>query len=209
MTNLSPDNPIWVKFAQAMVPFVSVTAKRTAAYIASRSMHPHKVLDVAAGHGLFGIEVANAVSDVFVMAIDWANVLEVAKKNAESAGLADRYKTISGNAFEVDWGDAYDLILLPNILHHFDHDGCVRLLCKAKESLDIGGSVFVIDIMPSQDRISPSEQAAFAFLMLATTPSGDAYTCAEYEIMAKAAGLTLVDSMHLLPTPQTLLQFKI
>ena len=209
LTNISPDNPVWVRFAQAMVPFASVTAKRTAAYIAKKAMQPRKVLDVAAGHGLFGIEVANLISDASVIAIDWANVLEVAKGNAELAGLANRYKTTSGNAFEVAWGDNYDLILLPNILHHFDQDGCVRMLSKAKESLSRDGSVFVIDIMPNPDRISPPEQAAFAFLMLATTPQGDAYTCTEYETMARAAGLTLVDSMRLLPTPQTLLEFKL
>jgi len=167
------------------------------------------VLDIAAGHGLFGIEVANVISEALIMAIDWANVLEVARKNADLAGLADRYKTASGNAFEIDWGISYDLILLPNILHHFDQDGCVQLLCKAKDSLSIDGSIFVIDIMPNPDRISPPEQAAFAFLMLATTPHGDAYTCAEYEAMAGTVGLTLVDSMQLLPTPQTLLEFKL
>jgi hypothetical protein len=209
LTNIAPDNPIWVSFARAMTPFTSVTAKRTAAYLARRAMQPRKVLDVAAGHGLFGIEVANVINDASVTAIDWDNVLDVAKKNAGLAGLADRYQTKSGNAFEVDWGNNYDLILLPNILHHFDQDGCIQLLCKAKDSLSVDGSVFVIDIMPNPDRVSPSEQAAFAFFMLATTPKGDAYTCAEYETMARDAGLTLVDSMQLLPTPQTLLEFKL
>jgi hypothetical protein len=209
LTNISQDNPVWVRFARAMVPFASVAAKRTASYIARRAMQPRKVLDIAAGHGLFGIEVANVISEALIMAIDWANVLEVARKNADLAGLADRYKTASGNAFEIDWGISYDLILLPNILHHFDQDGCVQLLCKAKDSLSIDGSIFVIDIMPNPDRISPPEQAAFAFLMLATTPHGDAYTCAEYEAMAGTVGLTLVDSMQLLPTPQTLLEFKL
>jgi 2-polyprenyl-3-methyl-5-hydroxy-6-metoxy-1,4-benzoquinol methylase len=209
LTTLSPDNPVWIRFARAMVPFVSVTAKRTAAFIARRSIHPRKVLDIAAGHGLFGIEVAKVINDASVMAIDWTNVLEVAKENAELAGLGNRYKTTSGNAFEVDWGDNYDLILLPNILHHFKQDGCVRMLSKAKSSLSINGSLFVVDIMPNPDRVSPPVQAAFAFLMLATTPNGDAYTCTEYETMAGAAGLTLVDSMQLLPTPQTLLQFRV
>ena len=208
LTNISPDNPVWVRFAKAMVPFASITAKRTAAYIAKKAMQLRKVLDIAAGHGLFGIEAAKVASDAIVTAIDWFNVLEVAKRNAELAGLADRYKTMNGNVFEIDWGNGYDLILLPNILHHFDHNGCSRLLGKAKNSLSIDGSVFVIDIMPNPDRISPPEQAAFAFLMLATTPQGDAYTCAEYEMMAKTAGLTLVDSMQLLPTPQTLMEFK-
>lgn len=209
LTNISPDNPVWVRFAQAMIPFTSVTAKRTAAYITSRAMHPLNLLDVAAGHGLFGIEVAKLRGDASVTAIDSANVLEIAKNNADSAGLGNRYKTISGDAFELDWGNNYDLILLPNILHHFDPDGCVHLLVKARQSLCAKGSVLVIDMMPNPDRVSPPEQAAFAFFMLATTPQGDAYTFAEHETMARDAGLTLVDSMQLLPTPQTLIEFRL
>lgn len=209
LANVSSDNPVWVQFAQAMVPFASVEAKRTAAYLSKRAMHPRNVLDVAAGHGLFGIEVAQLRGDASITAIDWRNVLEVAKKNADSAGLGNRYKTIIGNAFEVDWGNNYDLILLPNILHHFDPEGCVRLLVKARQSLSANGSVFVIDMMPNPDRVSPPEQAAFAFFMLATTPHGDAYTASEYEQMAKTAGLSLVNSMRLLPAPKTLLEFRV
>ncbi len=208
LTNVSPENPVWVKFAKAMVPFASVTAKRTAAYIVRKGMKPRNVLDVAAGHGLFGIEVAKIVIDALITAIDWPNVLEVASNNARVAVIEERYKTISGNAFEMDWGGKYDLILMANILHHFDQEGCVQMLSKAKESLSVSGSVFVIDIMPNPDRVSPPEQAAFAFLMLATTPRGDAYVCEEYEAMAKEAGLAIVESRRLPPTPQTLMEFK-
>lgn len=209
LTKISQESPVWVKFAQAMIPFASVAAKRTIAYIAKKAMQPRRVLDVAAGHGLFGIEVANVIKDALVTAIDWENVLAVARRNADLAGVADRYITMSGDAFDIDWGNNYDLVLLPNILHHFNQDGCVHLLSKAKDSLSVDGSVFVIDIMPNPDRISPPEQAAFAFRMLATTPQGDAHTCAEYETMAKAAGLTLAGTMQLLPTHQSLMEFKL
>jgi 2-polyprenyl-3-methyl-5-hydroxy-6-metoxy-1,4-benzoquinol methylase len=207
LANISPDDPIWVNFAQSMIPFASVTAKRTAVYVAKNAMQPRKILDVGAGHGLFGIELAKRINEAVVVAVDGDNVLQLAKRNAELAGLADRYQTISGNAFDMDWGDRYDLVLLSNILHHFDQDECVRLLKKAKTFLSIDGAVFVIDIVPNPDRISPPEQAIFAFFMLATTPKGDAYTCDEYEQMAKEAGLILKDSKKLLPTPQTLLNF--
>lgn len=209
LTNVSSDNPVWVKFALAMVPFSSVEAKRTAAYMAKRGIKPRHILDVAAGHGLFGIEAAKSSPDTFVTAIDWANVLEIARKNASAASLSGRYKTISGNAFDVEWGTGYDVILLPNILHHFNPDGCVRLLAKAKESLCEGGCVMIIEMIPNPDRISPPEPAVFAFLMLATTPEGDAYTAGEYEEMARKAGFIPVNATRLLPTPVTLLEFKV
>ena len=51
-----------------------------------------------------------AISGAQIMAIDWQAVLQVAQENAEAAGVADRYRTISGSAFEVDWGSGYDLV---------------------------------------------------------------------------------------------------
>ncbi len=209
VSHVSPDNPVWIAFAQAMVPFAAVEAKRTAAYITKKALQPRTVLDVAAGHGLFGIEVAKLRMEASVTAIDWPGVLEIAKQNAAGEGLSARYSFLSGNAFELDWGCGYDLILLANILHHFDPDDCVRMLQKAHRSLGARGSVFVIEMIPNPDRVSPPEQAAFAFFMLATTPHGDAYTAHEYEAMANRAGLSLADSMRLLPTAQTLMVFSL
>ena len=86
-----------------------------------------KILDIAAGHGFFGIAFARHNPNVEVVAVDWANVLEVAKENATKAGVADRYSTIPGSAFDVAYGDGYDLVLLTNFLHHFDPPTCEKL----------------------------------------------------------------------------------
>ena len=40
---------------------------------------------------------------------------EVAQENAKAAGVMDRYRTIPGSAFEVDWGSGYDLVLLDQL----------------------------------------------------------------------------------------------
>jgi hypothetical protein len=69
---IAPDHPVWVRFARAMAPFAALTAKRVAAYVATLPQSPLTVLDVAAGHGLYGIEVARAVPAALVTAVDWA-----------------------------------------------------------------------------------------------------------------------------------------
>jgi tRNA1(Val) A37 N6-methylase TrmN6 len=53
-----------------------------------------RVLDVAAGHGLFGLTVAQRNSKAQITALDWPNVPAVATKNAEKFGVADRHSTI-------------------------------------------------------------------------------------------------------------------
>ena len=91
---------------------------------------PVRVLDIAAGHGLFGIEVAKQNPQAASSALDWAPVLEVAKANARKAGVGDRYQTLPGSAFDVDYGGPYDIVLLTNFLHHFDPPTCVRAAAR-------------------------------------------------------------------------------
>jgi 2-polyprenyl-3-methyl-5-hydroxy-6-metoxy-1,4-benzoquinol methylase len=207
LANLAPDHPIWVRFANAMVPLAALAAKRVAAYVASLPIPPRTVLDVAAGHGLYGIEVARALPEALVTAVDWAEVLAVARKNAKAAQVDDRFRSVVGSAFDAEWGGAFDLILLPNFLHHFGRDECVTLLRKVKASLSPAGQVLAVEFVPNADRVSPPLQAAFAFLMLVSTPSGDAYTADDLDEIAQSAGFRGATARPLLPTPQTLVVF--
>ena len=78
---LAPSHPIWVCFAKAMMPIASLSAKRTAAYFVTQPEPPSTVLDVAAGHGLYGIELAKILPQALVTAVDWAEkVLALAYK---------------------------------------------------------------------------------------------------------------------------------
>jgi ubiquinone/menaquinone biosynthesis C-methylase UbiE len=149
---------------------------------------PVRVLDIAAGHGLFGIGVATQNPDAQIVAVDWAPVLEVASANARKAGVANRYETLAGSAFDVDYGGPYDVVLLTNFLHHFDPPTCVALLTKVRRALTPRGRAAALEFVPNDDRVSPPMVAAFAMTMLGTTASGDAYTFREYEGMYREAG---------------------
>jgi ubiquinone/menaquinone biosynthesis C-methylase UbiE len=203
---IAPENPVWVTFAEAMGSFIGGQANLVSAHVAAWADKPRRVLDIAAGHGLFGIAVANAVPNAEITAVDWPAVLEVARKNAERAGVTRRYHLCPGNAFDVDWGAGFDLVMLPNFLHHFDHDGCVAILRRVRASLAPGGRTLMVEFMPNDDRVSPPMAGMFSFTMLASTPSGDAYTHAELEAMGRDAGYTSAEVTQLEPTPQTLIE---
>ena len=112
-------------------------------------------------------------------ASDWRNVLEVAEENARAAGIAERHHSIPGDAFETEFGTGYDLVLITNFLHHFDIPTCTRFLRKVHAALAPGGRAAIVDLVPNADRISPPTAAVFSMMMLATTPSGDAFTLTE------------------------------
>jgi 2-polyprenyl-3-methyl-5-hydroxy-6-metoxy-1,4-benzoquinol methylase len=207
LANIASDNPVWVKFAEAMVPFIRPVAAALAEMVGGGSRPPRRVLDIAAGHGIFGISVAQAVPQAEVTAIDWRAVLAVAQKNAQAASIAKRYRTVPGSAFEVDWGEGFDLVLLTNFLHHFDQKTCIGLLERARKSLNANGQVIAAEFVPNEDRVSPPFPAMFAFMMLGSTPQGDAYTARELEDMGRRAGFQKISVEPVPPTPQSLVTF--
>jgi ubiquinone/menaquinone biosynthesis C-methylase UbiE len=208
LANVAPDHPVWVRYAKAMVPFAAANAKRVAAYVAAFSKPPYTVLDIAAGHGLYGIEVAKVLPEALITAVDWGPVLAVATANAQAAGVADRFRVIAGSALDLDWGADYDLILLPNFLHHFDAETCTSLLRKVKLTLAAEGQALGVEFVPNEDRVSPSIAVTFAFWMLATTPGGDAYTAGELDEMARNAGFRGATTRPLVPAPECLIIFE-
>jgi 2-polyprenyl-3-methyl-5-hydroxy-6-metoxy-1,4-benzoquinol methylase len=203
--HLEPEHPMWVEFARSMAPMVTMPAGIAAEHLVGSSKEPIKVLDIAAGHGLFGIMIANRNPNARIVATDWQNVLEYAKENAARHGTSGRYETIPGSAFEVDFGSGYDLVLVPNFLHHFAPSQIEELLKKIHGALKPGGRVAIVEFVPNEDRVSPPSPAAFSLTMLAGTPSGDAYTFTELNQMLNNAGFSGTIRKDLLPAPQTLL----
>ena len=189
---LARENPDWVRFAKAMMPLMQMPAEIMATEL-RKGGEAQKVLDVAAGHGIFGIAVAKQNPAAHVYAADWKNVLEVASKNAQALGVADRYHLLPGSAFETDFGANYDLVLITNFLHHFDPPTCTGFMRKVHSALKPGGRAAIAELVPNPDRITPPTAAAFSMMMLATTPKGDAYTFVELESISKNAGFTRVE----------------
>jgi SAM-dependent methyltransferase len=200
---VSHDNPVWVKFARGMAAMMAMPAQLIAKLVDPQADRKLKVLDIAAGHGLFGQAFATNNPQAEIVALDWPAVLEVAKENAAKARVSDRYSTIEGSAFDVDFGRGYDVILLTNFLHHFEVPTCETLLRKVRASLAEDGRAVTLEFVPNDDRVTPPEAATFAMIMLTSTPSGDAYTFAELESMFANAAFSKSSAHPIPPSIQT------
>jgi ubiquinone/menaquinone biosynthesis C-methylase UbiE len=203
--NTKPRDDFWVEFARSMAGLATPNAEFIAGLIGAAEGKAVKVLDIAAGHGMFGITIARRTPVAQIVALDWPAVLNVAQENAKKFGVADRYSTRPGSAFDVDFGQDYDYILLTNILHHFDPAGCETLMRRVHAALKPGGKAITLEFVPNDDRISPQIPAAFSLVMLANTDSGDSYTFAELEKMCGKAGFAKT-TLHQIPEmPQQVL----
>lgn len=200
---VSHDNPIWIDFARDMGAMVHPAASEIAEHVAGEK--PMRVLDIAAGHGLFGIMVATRNPHARITALDWPAVLALATANAAKFGVGDRHESLSGDAFEVEFGGPYDLVLVTNFFHHFDPPTCETLMRKIAAGLSPGGHCATLDFVPNDDRVSPPPAAAFGMMMLGTTPAGDVYTFREYETMFRNAGFATSKLVELTKSPETLI----
>jgi hypothetical protein len=55
---VAPEHPIWVKFARAMAPMMAMPSQLMAKLVDEKADRNLKILDIAAGHGLYGIAFA-------------------------------------------------------------------------------------------------------------------------------------------------------
>ena len=199
---VAEENPVWVDFARSMGPMMVPAAHAIAELVAGSG--PVKVLDIAAGHGLFGITIAQRNPQAEITAVDWPGVLNVASENARAAGVQNRHHKLPGDAFAVEFPAGMDAALVTNFLHHFDPPTCTSFLAKIHRALKPGGRVVVLEFVPNPDRVTPPIPARFSLTMLANTPAGDAYTLAELTKQLEGAGFRSV-STHTLPMPQLVL----
>lgn len=184
---LTAEHEVWGEFARAMKALMAPMADFMAGVVADGAGETLKTLDIAAGHGLFGIAVAKTIPQAQVVAQDWAGVLQEAEANAAKAGVADRHQLLPGDAFEVDFGTGYDLVLVTNFFHHFSRADCVRLMKRIHSATKPGSRVVTLEFIPDDDRTGPAEAVQFGLTMLVNTPAGDAYTFSEYAAMFEQA----------------------
>lgn len=203
--NTKPNDEVWVAFAKSMAPLIMPSANFISQLIGAAEGKSCKVLDIAAGHGMYGITIAQKNPNAQIVALDWPTVLAVAEENARTAQVSERYSTIAGSAFEADFGTGYDFVLLTNIFHHFDQPTCEKLMRRTHAALKPNGKAITLEFVPNEDRVTPPVAASFSLNMLVGTEAGDAYTFSEYQKMFANAGFART-TLHEIPNmPQTVL----
>jgi len=202
---IAAENPVWVEFARSMAPMMMPAAQAIPEVASLDGGQKQEILDVAAGHGVFGIMMARKNPNAEVVALDWPMVLQVAEENAQKFGVRNRWNKLPGDALSVDFGTGYDIVMLTNFLHHFDPSMCEKIMKKTRAALKPGGRALTLEFVPNDDRISPPVPAMFSMVMLATTPSGDAYTFAEFDRMFKTAGFSKSEIHDLGGRPERLI----
>jgi SAM-dependent methyltransferase len=147
-----------------------------------------RVLDLAAGSGVWGIGLAQSSDRVRVTAVDWPQVLRVTRKMTAQFGVAERFSYIEGDLGEVDFGTNYAVATLGHILHSEGEQRSRSLLAKTFRALGPGGTIAIAEFLVNKDRTGPLLPLFFAVNMLVSTDAGDTYSFEEIRDWLHEAG---------------------
>ncbi|MFI7441594.1 methyltransferase [Nonomuraea indica] len=189
----TPGYEYWEDFAAYAVAVARPTAEVAADALASWAAGRERldVLDVACGHGMYGLTLAQRNPQAQVWALDWPNVLPLTEQHAERMGVADRLHRLPGDMFEVPLGGPYDVVMVTNVLHHFSEEKAGELLARLAPAVRPDGKIVLVgftlgDAPPAED---PAPHL-FSILMLTWTFEGEVHSVPAYDRMLTAAGFT-------------------
>lgn len=149
---------------------------------------PVRVLDLAAGSGVWSIGLAQASPLVTVTAVDWAGVLPVTRKMAARFGLADRFRFIEGDLASVDFGRDHTIATLGHILHSEGEQRSRALLRKSYDALAPGGTIVIAEFLVNAERTGSPQGLFFAVNMLIATEEGNTFSFEEIGSWLREAG---------------------
>src|SRR5262245_3989927 len=108
-----------------------------------------RLLDVGGGSGAFTITLCQQWPQLTATIVDSPPTVDVARRCAAEAGLADRITHRPRNALEVDWPPQQDVILMSYLWSAIGRGDVETLIGRTARTLVPGGLVLVHDFMVS------------------------------------------------------------
>ena len=163
-----------------------------------------RVLDLAAGSGIWGIALTQKSPRVRVTALDWAGMIPTTKRVTEQFGARDRFDFIEGDLLEADFGNGYDVATLGHILHTEGEERSRQLLKKTFRALKSGGTIAIAEWLVNDERTEPPHSLMFAVQMLVNSERGDTFSFNEIKNWLEDAGFKKVRKLKA-PGPSPLI----
>ena len=188
-----------------IIPMSYATAQTLADHLKlAKAKNEVRVLDLAAGSGIWGIVLAQASTRVRVTAVDWAGMIPTTKRITQKFGVGARFKFIEGDLLEADFGSGYDIATLGHILHSEGEERSRQLLKKTFRALKSGGTIAIAEWLVNDERTQPLPPLMFAVQMLVNTEKGDTFSFNEIKSWLEEAGFKKVGKLEA-PGPSPLI----
>src|SRR5215467_14555423 len=193
------------QLVETIIPMSYPGAQELADHLkVANSKEQVRVIDLAAGSGIWGIAVAQKSPRVRVTAVDWAGMIPTTKRITGKFGVRDRFDFIEGDLSGANFGSGYDLATLGHILHSEGEQRGRQLLKKVFRALKSGGTIAIAEWLVDDNRSKPLHSLMFAVQMLVNTEMGDTFSFNEIKKWLEEAGFKKVRKLDA-PGPSPLI----
>src|SRR5215216_2134104 len=196
------------QLVETIIPMSYAGAQKLADHLkVAKTKEQVRVIDLAAGSGIWGIAMAQKSPRVRVMAVDWAGMIPTTKRITEKFGVRDRFDFTEGDLSEADFGIGYDVATLGHILHSEGEQRGRQLLKKTYGALKSDGTIAIAEWLVNDERTKPLPSLMFSVQMLVNTENGNTFSFNEIKTWLEDAGFKKVRKLKA-PGPSPLILAK-
>jgi 2-polyprenyl-3-methyl-5-hydroxy-6-metoxy-1,4-benzoquinol methylase len=164
------------------------------------------LLDVGGGHGLYSIELCRRHPRLHATILDLPGAVSRTTSPLSSIGI-DRIELRAGDVLVEDLGfEAYDVILLANVLHHFTAQDNVALMSRVSRALRTGGVCAILDLIRTPSSQRPRQIEALMDFYFASASAAGIWTQEDFAGWQMAAGMKPLRLKRLWSIPECGLQ---
>lgn len=168
-------------------------ARLTTPEVALRLPMPHHaraMLDIGGSHGYYSVALCRRYPELRATVLDLPEAVEAAAPLLAREGMGDRVAHRADNALTADLGhEQYDLILIANLVHHFNEEQNRDLARRCANALRHGGRLVIGEVVRPQTPATAGQIGALTDLYFAITSAGGTYTFDEMADWQRSAGL--------------------
>ncbi|PYK18520.1 MAG: methyltransferase [Verrucomicrobia bacterium] len=193
------------QLVETIIPMSYAAAQQLAEHLnVAKAKDGLRVIDLAAGSGIWGIALAQKSPRMRVTAVDWAGMIPTTKRITGKFGVRDRFDFVEADLLEANFGNGYDIATLGHILHSEGEKRSQQLLKKVFRALKSGGTIAIAEWLVNDDRTKPLPSLMFAVQMLVNTEKGDTFSFNEIKKWLEDAGFKKVRKLDA-PGPSPLI----
>jgi SAM-dependent methyltransferase len=164
------------------------------------------LLDIGGSHGFYSVALCRRHPGLTATVLELPEAIPTAAEILAREGMGDRVVHMVGNGLEDDLGvDAYDAVLIANLVHHFDAGQNLLLAQKVARALRPGGVFMVMDAVriasPAEADRPNRRLGAVLDVYFALTSTSGTWSVEAIQEWQKAAGLSLLRPVWLQTMP--------
>ena len=157
--------------------------------------------DIGGGPGTYSALLTQKYPQLRADVLDLPAVVAVAEEIVGEMGASERVSCHAYDYYKDALPDSpYDAALISGVLHREQPTKVQAMFAEVAARLQIGGRLWISDVMLNDERTGPLFSAMFALNMRALAHHGRCHSVAEQRLWLEEAGFRIV-STHQLPPP--------